>query len=53
MTPYLDLTKAKAEAAFQEYLEERGPALGRLRGALEADGEETRTPSCMAPRIHG
>jgi hypothetical protein len=40
MTHYLDLTKAKSEAAFQEYLDERGPALERLREALRADSQD-------------
>jgi hypothetical protein len=34
------MTKAKSEAAFQEYLDERGPALQRLREALAADGQD-------------
>lgn len=37
---YLNMTKAQSEAAFQEYLEERGPALQRLRQALVADGQD-------------
>jgi hypothetical protein len=36
---YINMTKAQAEAAFQEYLDERGPALERLREALAADGQ--------------
>lgn len=43
MTHYLDLTKAKSEAAFQEYLDERGPAFARLREALVADGQDPDT----------
>ncbi len=35
---YLNMSKRQAMAAFQEYLDERGPALERLRGALTADG---------------
>ena len=34
------MTKAKSEAAFQEYLDEREPALQRLREALAADGQD-------------
>lgn len=37
---YIDMTKAQAEAAFREYLAERGPALDRLREALVADGQD-------------
>ncbi|WLQ06117.1 hypothetical protein [Arthrobacter oryzae] len=36
---YINMTKKQAEAAFQEYLDERGPALERLREALAADGQ--------------
>jgi hypothetical protein len=38
---YINMTKAKSEAAFQEYLDERGPALARLRESLTADGQDT------------
>jgi hypothetical protein len=31
---YINMSKGQSEAAFQEYLEERGTALGRLRAAL-------------------
>ncbi|WP_258802811.1 hypothetical protein [Pseudarthrobacter sp. NS4] len=37
---YIDMTKAKSEEAFQEFLGERGPALQRLREALLADGQD-------------
>lgn len=37
---YIGMTKAQSEAAFQEYLDERGPALERLRETLVADGED-------------
>ncbi|MFJ5695973.1 hypothetical protein ACIP9X_19265 [Arthrobacter sp. NPDC093125] len=37
---YINMTKKQSEAAFQEYLEERGPALDRLREALAADGQD-------------
>jgi hypothetical protein len=43
MTAYIDyisMTKKQSEAAFKEYLEERGPALERLRQALAADGQD-------------
>lgn len=40
MTSYLNLSKAKAAAALQEYLDERGPALARLRERLVADGQD-------------
>ena len=43
MTNYRDLTKAKAAAALQEYLDERGPALERLRELLMADGQDPAT----------
>jgi hypothetical protein len=39
MTNYLNLSKAQAAAALQEYLDERGPALERLRERLAADGQ--------------
>ncbi|CAN7333783.1 hypothetical protein LJR013_001870 [Pseudarthrobacter oxydans] len=34
------MTKKQSEAAFQEYLDERAPALERLREALAADGQD-------------
>ena len=34
MTNYRDFSEAKAAAALQEYLDERGPALARLRERL-------------------
>lgn len=37
---YINMTKAKSEAAFQEYQDERAPALVRLRDALAADGQD-------------
>jgi hypothetical protein len=37
---YINMTKARSEAAFREYLDERGPALERLREALAADGQD-------------
>lgn len=37
---YINMTKAQSEAAFQEYLDERGPTLQRLREALLADGQD-------------
>ncbi|TDL32126.1 hypothetical protein [Arthrobacter nitrophenolicus] len=40
---YLNMTKKQSEAAFREYLDERGPALGRLREALAADGQAPDT----------
>jgi hypothetical protein len=40
---YINMTKAKSEAAFREYLDERGPALERLREALRADGQDPAT----------
>lgn len=39
-TNYRDLTKAKAAAALREFLDERGPALERLRERLVADGQD-------------
>ncbi|MBM7782564.1 hypothetical protein [Arthrobacter tumbae] len=39
MTHYLKQTKTQAAAAFQEFLDERGPALVRLREMLAADGQ--------------
>ncbi|MDP9982577.1 hypothetical protein J2W14_001969 [Pseudarthrobacter oxydans] len=40
MTNYRDLTTAEATAALQEFLDERGPALARLRDYLVADGQD-------------
>lgn len=40
MTDYWGLSDAEAEAAFQEFLEERDPALERLRQVLEAEGQD-------------
>jgi hypothetical protein len=40
---YINMTKKQSEVAFQEYLEERGPALQRLREALAADGQNPDT----------
>ncbi len=37
---YINMTKKQSEAAFQEYLDERGPALASLRKALLADGQD-------------
>ena len=37
---YINMTKRQSEDAFREYLEERGPALERLREALAADGQD-------------
>lgn len=37
---YINMTKAKSEVAFQAYLDERGPALERLREALVSDGQD-------------
>lgn len=54
MTNYLDLSKAKAAAALQEFLDERGPALERLREQLVADGQDPDalldgTPESLVP----
>ena len=54
MTNYLDLSKAKAAAALQEFLDERGPALERLRERLVADGQDPAvvldgTPESLVP----
>lgn len=38
---YINMTKTQSEAAFREYLDERGPALERLRTALAADGQDS------------
>lgn len=43
MTNYRDMSKAKAAAALQEYLDERGPALERLRERLVADSQDPAT----------
>ncbi|WP_157356967.1 hypothetical protein [Arthrobacter sp. U41] len=40
MTNYRDLSKAGAADALQEFLDERGPALSRLRERLVADGQD-------------
>lgn len=37
---YINMTKMQSADAFREYLEERGPALERLREALAADGQD-------------
>ena len=54
MTNYLHLSKAKAAAALQEFLDERGPALERLREILVADGQDPAslldgTPESLVP----
>lgn len=54
MTDYLNLSKAEAAAALQEYLDERGPALERLRERLAADGRDPAvfldgTPESLVP----
>jgi hypothetical protein len=54
MTNYLDLSEAKAAAALQEFLDERGPALERLRERLVADGHDPAvfldgTPESLVP----
>lgn len=54
MTDYLDLTKAGAAAALQEFLDERGPALSRLQERLVADGQDPvalldGTPESLVP----
>ena len=53
-TNYLHLSKAKAGAALQEFLDERGPALERLREILVADGQDPAslldgTPESLVP----
>ena len=40
MTNYRDLTKSEAAAALKEFLDERSPALARLRERLVADGQD-------------
>ncbi|MET4136476.1 hypothetical protein [Pseudarthrobacter sp. PvP090] len=54
MTNYRDLSKAGAAAALQEFLDERGPALERLRERLVADGQDPAefldgTPESFVP----
>ena len=54
MTNYRDLTKTEAAAALQEFLDERGPALERLRERLVADGQDPAalldgTPESLVP----
>ena len=54
MTNYLNLSKAKAAAALQEFLDERGPAMERLRDRLVADGQDPAvflngTPESLVP----
>ena len=54
MTSYLNLGKVKAVAALQEFLDERGPALERLRERLVADGQDPAalldgTPESLVP----
>lgn len=41
MTLYHEMTKAQAQAALQEFLEEREPALQRLRQRMAEDGLDT------------
>lgn len=54
MTNYRDFSEARAAAALQEYLDERGPALERLREHLVADGQDPAvfldgTPESLVP----
>lgn len=54
---YMDMTKARAAAARQEFLDERGPALDRLREQLAADGQDPETfldgtPGSLVPLWH-
>lgn len=42
-THYLNMTRAQAAAALQEFLDERAPALVRLRAALAEDGPRPET----------
>ena len=54
MTNYRDLTKSEAAAALQEFLDERAPALSRLRERLVADGQDPAalldgTPESLIP----
>ena len=54
MTNYRDFSEARAAAALQEYLDERGPALERLRERLVADGQDPAvvldgTPESLVP----
>lgn len=46
---YINMNKKQSEAAFQEYLDERGPALARLREALIAGGQAARSPDRRRP----
>ena len=39
MTDYWSLSDAEAEAALEEFLVERGPAIERLREVMRADGQ--------------
>jgi hypothetical protein len=38
---YINMTKKQSERAFREYLDDRGPALDRLREALAAGGQDS------------
>lgn len=54
MTNYRDLTKSEAAAALQEFLDERAPALSRLRERLVADDQYPAalldgTPESLVP----
>jgi hypothetical protein len=54
MTNYRDLSKTEAAAALQEFLDERAPALSRLRERLVADGQDLAalldgTPESLVP----
>jgi hypothetical protein len=54
MTNYLNLSTDQAAAALQEYLDERGPALERLRERLAADDQDPAvfldgTPGSLPP----
>ncbi|BCW67530.1 hypothetical protein NicSoilB4_22930 [Arthrobacter sp. NicSoilB4] len=54
MTDYRDLTTTDAAAALQEFLDERAPALERLRERLVADGRDPAalldgTPESQVP----
>ncbi|WP_411732639.1 hypothetical protein [Paeniglutamicibacter sp.] len=51
---YLNMTPAKARAALQKFLDERAPALQRLKELLEADGQDPAalldgTPESLVP----
>jgi hypothetical protein len=37
---YINMTKKQSEGAFREYLDERGPAVDRLREAVAGDGQD-------------